>query len=288
MSGGLKVTFVDNSASQYNGSADEVEQQGPLAALNWKGRLYIGDRDSASFLQLKHRKVTHVINCEKDIHGVSKEEGVKYLKIDPEADDGKCFELSYLFLERELSEKSSVALVHCHSGNGRSCGIMIYYLMRKLNISLANAHRALRRFRTKIQPRGSLITLLLKEEKRMRSIESVALNKRREIVYIDGGDTLFDGLGSKTGASGGSSQKGAKKSGGAMWAVFLVTVIFIILYVGLDVLIKSNATTTTIPTRSGYSSAGSRKGTQGNAGGSSSAKDRSKSKASKRKRSGHN
>jgi len=284
MSGGLKVTFVDNSASQYNGSADEVEQQGPLAALNWKGRLYIGDRDSASFLQLRHRSVTHVINCEKDIHGVSKEEGVTYLKIDPESDDGKCFELSYLFLERELSEKSSVVLVHCQSGNGRSCGIMIYYLMRKLNISLANAHRALRRLRPKISPRGSLVSLLLKEEKRMRRIESVALNERREVVYIDGGDALFDGLaGNKSGVSG---QKGAKKAGsggGAMWAVFVVAVIFILLYVGLDALIKSNATTTP----SSFDAGRSRKGTHGSAGGSSSsgAKGRSKSKTSKRKRS---
>jgi Dual specificity phosphatase, catalytic domain len=285
MSGGLKVTFVDNSATQYNTSADEVEQEGPLAALGWKGRLFIGDRDAASFLQLKHRNVTHVINCEKDIHGVSKEDFVKYLKIDPESDEGKCFELSYLFLERELSEKSSVVLVHCQSGNGRSCGIVLYYLMRKLNLSLANAHRALRRLRPKIHPRGNLVTLLLKEEKRLRRIESVELNERREIVYIDGGDALFDGLGGgKKAGMKGSSQKGAKKTGGggAVWAVFVVAAIFLLLYFGLDLFIKSSATTTTNyssggrkGTRSGGSAGGNARQSQGK-GGSSSSRSRSR------------
>lgn len=225
---GLKIEFIDNSDKQYEGSADEV------TGISLKGRLFIGDRDAASFLQLRHRKITHVINCEKDIHGSSKEKDVTYLNIDPESDDGKCFDKAYTFLEEELSEKNNNILIHCLSGNGRSCGIILYYLMKKLSISLANAHRQLKKIRVRIQLRGDLVKLLIREEKRLRPSfgESVALSETRQIVYLDGADSVFSGMDAK---------KGSKKRSntGAMLCGALLVVFLIVLYFGLDVLIKA-------------------------------------------------
>lgn len=177
----FSVTFIDNRDTQYNDSADEI-----IGFADFAGRLWIGDRDSASFVQVKHRQITHVINCEKDIHGSSKEEGIVYLNIDPEADEA-CFDESYSFLVTELTKPDNNVLVHCLSGNGRSCSILLYFFMRYLGTSLAEAHRTLKRFRKTVQLRADLVRLLLRYELEMRhiAINTIELTPARKIVYKD-------------------------------------------------------------------------------------------------------
>ena len=238
----MKVTYVDNSAVQYDGSASEVV--GVDKQLGLKGRLYIGDRDSASFVQIKHRGITAVVNCEKDIHGVSKED-VVYLNIDPEDDQWlgrKSFELALAFLDKELSEKSSRVLIHCQTGNGRSCGILIYYLMRKLNVSLASAHRQVLKLRGGLQLRSSLAKMLMEEERSLRpgKNQSVALNEKRQIIYTDGGggDALFGSVGGDSAADNKLPKR--KGGGGGAWMGAVAVIVFLaITYFALDKLIEA-------------------------------------------------
>jgi hypothetical protein len=60
----FKVEFSDaNNAAQYDTSAADVSS---LYRGEDGARLYIGDRDSLSMVQIRHRQLSRVLNC----HGV--------------------------------------------------------------------------------------------------------------------------------------------------------------------------------------------------------------------------
>lgn len=247
----MKVTYIDNSDRQYEVSADELS--GNIDGLVVKGRLWLGDRDSASFLQLKHRGVTHVLNCEKDLHGISKEKDlVDYCNLDPEEGGKAALIRAFEFLEQQLSENSSNVLVHCLNGNGRSCGILLYYLMRKLKISLANAHRRLAGIRPNISPRPGLVKLLIEEEARLRPGlgPSVQLNEKRQIVYTDGADAaMFSGLESaaktQPKAKSSAAAKGSKQGG--WWGLISLLIFLGVTYCALDYFINAGKLTAAPP-----------------------------------------
>ena len=52
----MKVEFIDNAESQYDDSADRIRGIG-----KGKGKLFLGDRSSASMVQLKHRKIEYAV-----------------------------------------------------------------------------------------------------------------------------------------------------------------------------------------------------------------------------------
>ena len=73
MSSELKVTFSDKmNKYQYDGHANEIPLS-PMAKGPGKGKLWLGDRDSCSMVQLKHRDIKSVVNAQGDMHGLSKE-----------------------------------------------------------------------------------------------------------------------------------------------------------------------------------------------------------------------
>jgi len=236
----MKVTYVDNSDQQYRDSADEVTGKQVPNGLGG-GRLFIGDRDAATYLQLKWRGVTHVVNCEKDCHGLSKEKEMLYLNMDPEEDGREGLDRAYNFIDKALSSKSTV-LVHCQTGNGRSCGVLLYFMMRNGQLSLAASHRALLKLRVKMQMRSGLVNLLVEEEKRLRpgKAQTVGLDERRQVVYLDG--LLEEDSNNKAPAKALKNQKKSGGGGGAFWAVAALVVFLAVLYLGLDTFIKTTTT----------------------------------------------
>jgi len=97
----LQVTFsTANNRFQYDASAARIFVQSMPADF---GKLYLGDMSSGSMVQLKHRDTRFVINCQIDMHGLSKEESVKYLNIDPIDNNITCLELACLFIDKALS-----------------------------------------------------------------------------------------------------------------------------------------------------------------------------------------
>jgi hypothetical protein len=88
----MKVTFTDNSETQYDDSADRIKYKGGKDT----GKLYLGDRDSAAFLQLKYRECTSVVNCCVDTHGLAQDAKVKYCKCDPDEDSYVSSALCYV------------------------------------------------------------------------------------------------------------------------------------------------------------------------------------------------
>lgn len=175
----MKVTFTDTSANQYDASADEIK----LSSGTAFGKLYIGDRDSASFLQLRSRKCLTVVNCAADMHGLSGEKDVKYLNIDPE--NSECFEESFNFIRKALSKGKNV-VVQCQNGLGKSAVIVLYFLMRIMSFSMADSHKLLKQSRKnfKLNIKPELVIKLIAEERKLRGDSSICLDGRK-IVYLD-------------------------------------------------------------------------------------------------------
>ena len=71
MSSDFKVTFSDKmNKYQYDGHANHI----PLLSMpKGKGQLWLGDRDSCSMVQLKHRHIKSVVNAQGDMHGLARE-----------------------------------------------------------------------------------------------------------------------------------------------------------------------------------------------------------------------
>ena len=171
----MKIKFTDTSHTQYEDSADEVK----YSKGERSGKLYIGNRDCASFLQLRSRKCLTVVNCAADMHGLSRESDVKYLNIDPDLKDS--FEDSFIFIDKALSKGKNVT-VQCENGLGKSAVIVLNFLMRKMSISLAESHTLLvkaRKEKMKINP--TLVGKLIAEEKKIRNSISICLDGRNII-----------------------------------------------------------------------------------------------------------
>eukprot|EP01036_Dinobryon_divergens_P036170 gene36170-47027_t len=184
--GGLKVEFIDNSSSQYDEYADRIKFSLKTRTDKRKlGKLFIGDRYSASFLQLEWRKCKSVVNCCKEIHGLSRETDVQYLKLDPEEDEGDdSFQKSFPFIDASL-EKGNNVLVHCESGLNQSAAIAIYYIMKKKDINLADSYKIVKEQRKKaIKIRPALTQKLIKAEKFLRGSISIMLDGRK-VIFLD-------------------------------------------------------------------------------------------------------
>jgi hypothetical protein len=179
----LKVVFVDNSESQYDENADRIKVKGTGS----KGKLYLGDRFSAAMLQLKFRDCKRVVNCCTETHGLAREADVKYLKIDPDDDDGieQIFEDSYRFIDDALTKDKNV-VVHCENGNIKSGAIILYYVMKKQSISLAESYRIVQKYREGLKIKPSLVSKLTKAEKSLRGSQSL-MHDGKKVVFLDEG-----------------------------------------------------------------------------------------------------
>lgn len=194
----LKVEFVDNSSEQYDDNADRIKVKGTGS----KGKLYLGDRFSAAMLQLKFRNCKFVVNCCKETHGLSREADVKYLKVDPDDDDGveQVFQDSYQFIDEALAKDKNV-VVHCENGNIKSGAIVLYYVMKKKAVSLAESYRTVQKYREGLKLKPSLISKLTKAEMALRGSQSV-MHDGKKVLFLD---ELDEGLrGFKKKAVGGS------------------------------------------------------------------------------------
>jgi hypothetical protein len=196
MSSDLKVTFIDNASSQYDVNADEIRgwktklKEDEIGKRRKRGKLYLGDRFAATFLQLKHRDCYTVINCAKDLHGYSKEDDVEYLNIDPlvpsnETKDNH-FEECYQFINDETNDGNNV-LITCLNGLNKSAAILLYFIMKKKSINLADSFRLIKKYRDDIKPNPELIRLLMKHEKEIFGSNSIYLGGKsnRDIIYGD-------------------------------------------------------------------------------------------------------
>jgi hypothetical protein len=176
----MKIEFIDNSAQQYDASAVEIK----LPGNHGKGKLFLGDRWSASLLQLRARKCTRVVNCSQFLHKTAVEKSVKYLKIDPERDfndenEPNPFTAAVKFISKALA-KGETVLVHCETGKSKAAVVVIHFVMISCGLSLAASYKLVEKQSPEVRPRPSLVCLLIIEEKRERNdVSTVSLNGRK-------------------------------------------------------------------------------------------------------------
>ena len=246
---GLKVTFSDkNNRFQYDGHAHRVK----VVTLKKKGgKLYLGDRDSCSMVQLKHRNISHVVNTDVDQHNLCREDNIEYCKIDPVDDKRDCLEKAFRFIDAAL-ESGKNTLVTCHTGYGKSACTIIYYLMKRDTMTLADAHRVVEDCRPGIRCdsrsadfRPSLVTLLQDVEKKLFKGQPASTRLDGRILsYTDGKpDRLPVAAGRSNGPQGAGrvEAKMRSKSGsslGAVKAVAYLLVLFLFLLLVIFLLRK--------------------------------------------------
>jgi hypothetical protein len=178
MTSKLKVEFVDNSATQYDENAVRIK----LGLGKSSGKLYLGDRHSGSYVQLKFRECNRVVNCSSEMHAFAKEPDVKYLKMDPNNEEDNNLGDAFDFIENELVKNHNV-VVQCENGLNKSAATMVYYVMRKKSLTLADSYRLIYKLRTiKISP--SLMQILMGEEKKLFGCVTVALDGRK-VLFLD-------------------------------------------------------------------------------------------------------
>lgn len=172
----LKVEFVDTSASQYEENASRIDVPNKKAK---NGKLYLGDRFSATYLQLKHRSCSTVVNCSSSIISLSREPNVKYLNIDIEENISSLGK-SADFIENELNQKHNV-VVHCETGNGKSAAVLMYYFMAKHSMCLGDSYDLVKLNRPSVKPSPTLMELLIQQEMKIFGSVSVRLDGRNVI-----------------------------------------------------------------------------------------------------------
>lgn len=191
----LKVTYIDSSATQYDDNADLINIDFKEKGENDLkiGKLYLGDRHSASFLQLRSRKCKRVVNCDKEIHGLSREEDVKYLNLDLTNKKASDFDDAFDFINANLRNGKNVTVL-CGSGNSKAAAIVVYYIMRKKLITQLQSVETVKSFRNKIRIRPELTTMILKEEKKLLPLIQAKRTSNSNIIYIIIGVLIFFGL----------------------------------------------------------------------------------------------
>lgn len=217
MSSKLKVEFIDNSESQYDEHASRIKYGAK------GGKLYLGDRFASSYVQLNWRECKTVVSCDQDMHGFCKEADVEYLKIDPDDEGNNHLEEAYNFLDKKLCEKKNV-VVNCETGFGKSAVIVAYFLMKKMNISLAESYRILQDRRGGIRMPPRLVKVLMNAELRSRG----SLTLRLDGAFVK----TTDGLDGSKPSSATKGKKNQNQNGGLYLGIGLV-VFFAILYAGL-------------------------------------------------------
>jgi hypothetical protein len=219
MSKKLKVEFIDNSATQYDSNASLID----YGAAAGQGQLYLGDRFSSSFVQLKARNCKTVVSCCVDMHGFAKEADVNYLKIDPDDEGNDHFDEAFKFIDANLSKNKNV-VVYCENGFSKSAVILCYFLMKKRSISLGQSYNILQKCRGGMRLPPRLVTLLMQAEKKQRGINSIKLDGKF-VTVLDG---RLDLSGGRSPVRGGG--KVTKGSNTGMYVGIGVAAFFGILY----------------------------------------------------------
>jgi hypothetical protein len=210
----MKIDFIDNSATQYEHSANEII----ISNHNKKYKLYFGDYLSASYLQLKHRNIKYVINGSRDMHGFSKEKDINYLNIDPN-EDTKDLNLAYDFIDNKLNEGN--VLVH---GVSQGAPKILYYILVKTKTTLASALKLVRRERDFPNIRPNVVKYIMIKEKLLLGSNSVYLGGKgdRELLCI-GEESFFNNNSNK-----GKGKKSNNNNG--IIALFVVTFFVITIF----------------------------------------------------------
>ena len=127
--------------------------------------IYLGNSQFASDKQLLYNlKVTHILNAAKEIPDYFQgDDTFQYVHLNlddvPEENASRFFEISKQFIDNAL-QNNGVVLIHCRAGVSRSVTMLMYYLMKTLNISPEEALKLIRKCRPIANPNPGFLKQL--------------------------------------------------------------------------------------------------------------------------------
>lgn len=139
--------------------------------------LFLGNMWQAQSKQVfEDLGITHVVNATLDVGNVFERDGIRYfnakLPDKPEADITRFFDGAFRFIAQ--AEKATTpdgrpcrVFVHCTQGISRSATLVILYVMRAFQWSLAQAFNFTRSGRGVVVPNEGFLRALLREERRL-------------------------------------------------------------------------------------------------------------------------
>jgi len=119
-------------------------------------QIWVGNYgDACNEIFLTERKITHIINCAKELQASVLRPGYQINIVDDVADEKtkKYFLEAASVLDRWIKEDKKI-MVHCFAGMSRSVSVVITYFIvyKGWSFDLAHAHMKQRRYQTKIHP----------------------------------------------------------------------------------------------------------------------------------------
>jgi len=127
--------------------------------------IYLGNSKFASDKQLLYNlKVTHILNAAKEIPDYFQgDDTFQYIHLNlddvPQENASRFFEISKQFIDKAV-ENNGVVLIHCRAGVSRSVTMLMYYLMKTLNISPEDALKIIRKCRPIANPNSGFLRQL--------------------------------------------------------------------------------------------------------------------------------
>lgn len=159
---GKRIPSKDIFETEVDGEIPLQNEISPMPLDLVDSNLYIGNYIGASELAiLKNYGITHIINTAIEIPNYFEDlKMFKYinLKLTDDPTPGKedlksLLDPVYQYIINTIKEYPlSKIFVHCHAGKSRSASIIIYYLMKKYNLSFENALKRLKEIRFIVEP----------------------------------------------------------------------------------------------------------------------------------------
>ena len=134
-------------------------------------QLYIGNIFNALDKRwLQSKKITHVVNATKQIPNAYYE-NLYYLKLNLQDHPNQkilcSLNKAYHYIDDAI-KRGGIVLVHCHAGVSRSASIVIYYIMRKYNLTFNQALQYVKNKRKIVNPNHGFVRQLQYAESKLK------------------------------------------------------------------------------------------------------------------------
>jgi hypothetical protein len=102
--------------------------------------IYLGSAfNAADFKMLKHLDIKVIINATKSIRNFNPSEFIYYNYPTEDIEDGSLRDYYETCYQSIVANSDKNVLVHCFAGRSRSAALVLYYIMKKYDVSLSDA-----------------------------------------------------------------------------------------------------------------------------------------------------
>lgn len=141
--------------------------------------LFLGNaNDAQNFKELRNNRIKYIINCADDCENYFKQY-FHYTNLELVDDNANnllsIFNNIYGFIKASVSGKQPI-LIHCVNANTRSVSIVLLFLMKYTNVSLASAISTIKKKNNNVIPKLEYINKLIEYELDSTNVSTYSTN----------------------------------------------------------------------------------------------------------------